>query len=57
MKYWHRHSKESIKIFETETTRLEAYSSYSEFIRKMALIEVAGIIKENNEGENTHEHN
>ena len=40
-----------------EAARLEAYSSYSEFIRRTALIEAARIIKENNEGEDTHEHN
>ena len=40
-----------------EAARLEAYSSYSEFIRRTALIEASKIIKENNEGEETHEHN
>ncbi len=40
-----------------ETHRVEAYSSYSEFIRRTALIEAARILKENNEGEDTHEHN
>lgn len=40
-----------------EATRLEMYASYSEFVRRTALIEAVRIIKENNEGENTHEHN
>ena len=40
-----------------QAARLEAYASYSEFIRRTALIEAARIIKENNEGEDTHEHN
>ena len=40
-----------------EAARLEAYASYSEFVRRTALIEATRIIKENNEGENTYEHN
>ena len=40
-----------------QAARLEAYASYSEFIRRTALIEAARILKENNEGEDTHEHN
>ena len=53
----------SIRVSEEEldklkqAARLEAYASYSEFIRRTALIEAARIIKENNEGEDTHEHN
>ena len=53
----------SIRVSEEEldklkqAARLEAYASYSEFVRRTALIEATRIIKENNEGENTHEHN
>ena len=53
----------SIRVSEEELNRLkqaaklESYSSYSEFVRRTALIEANRIIKENNEGENTHEHN
>lgn len=45
----------SIRIDEDEleklkiAAKLEAYSSYSEFIRRTALLEAARIIKENNE--------
>ena len=44
----------SIRIDEDEleklkiTAKLEPYSSYSEFIRRTALLEAARIIKENN---------
>lgn len=51
-----RVSEEELDKFK-EAARLEAYSSYSEFIRRTALIEAARIIKENNEREDTHEHN
>ena len=53
----------SIRVSEEEldklkqAARLEAYASYSEFVRRTALIEATRIIKENNEGENTYEHN
>ena len=53
----------SIRVSEEELDKLkqaakiENYASYSEFIRRTALIEAARIIKENNEGEDTHEHN
>lgn len=50
-----RVSEEELDKFK-EAARLEAYSSYSEFIRRTALIEAAKIIKENSEGEDTHEH-
>ena len=40
-----------------QAARLESYASYSEFVRRTALIEATRIIKENNEGENTYEHN
>ena len=45
----------SIRIDEDEleklkiAAKLESYSSYSEFIRRTALLEAARIIKENNE--------
>lgn len=47
-----RVSEEELDKFK-EAARLEAYSSYSEFIRRTALIEAARIIKRNNEGEDT----
>lgn len=51
-----RVSEEELDKFK-EAARLEAYSSYSEFIRRTALIEASRILKKNNEGEDTHEHN
>ena len=51
-----RLSEEELNKFK-QAARLESYASYSEFIRRTALIEAAKIIKENNEGEDTHEHN
>ena len=45
-----RVSEEELDKF-IEAARLEAYSSYSEFVRRTALIEAARIIKENNEGD------
>ena len=51
-----RVSEEELEKFK-EAARLEEYASYSEFVRRTALIESNRIIKENNEGENTHEHN
>ena len=53
----------SIRVSEEEldklkqAARLEAYASYSEFVRRTALIEATRIIKENNEGENPYEYN
>lgn len=41
-----RVSKEELDKFK-EAARLEAYASYSEFIRRTALIEAANIIKRN----------
>lgn len=41
-----RVSEEDLDKFK-QAARLEAYSSYSEFIRRTALIEAAKIIKEN----------
>lgn len=49
-------SEDELEKFK-EAARLEAYASYSEFVRRTALIEATRIIKENNEGENTYEHN
>ena len=41
-----------------EAAKLEAYASYSEFVRRTALIEASRIIKENNvEGEKMDECN
>ena len=51
-----RVSEDELEKFK-EAARLEAYASYSEFVRRTALIEATRIIKENNEGENTYEHN
>lgn len=52
-----RVSEEELEKFK-EAAHLEAYASYSEFIRRTALIEAAKIIKENGgEGVYTHEHN
>lgn len=52
-----RVSEEELDKFK-QAARLEAYASYSEFIRRTALIEAAKIIKENvEEGENDNEHN
>ena len=51
-----RVSEEELDKFK-KAARLEAYASYSEFVRRTALIEAVRIIKENNEGEDTHEHN
>ena len=51
-----RVSEEELEKFK-QAARLEAYASYSEFVRRTALIEAARIIKENNEGENIYEHN
>ena len=51
-----RVSEDELEKFK-EAARLEAYASYSEVVRRTALIEATRIIKENNEGENTHEYN
>lgn len=53
----------SIRVSEEELTKfkqaanLEAYSSYSEFIRRTALIEATKIIKKNGDEANSNEHN
>lgn len=45
-----RVSEEELEKFK-QAARLEAYASYSEFVRRTALIEASKIIKENkNEG-------
>lgn len=52
-----RVSEEELNKFK-QAARLEAYSSYSEFVRRTALIEASKIIKEHeNEGANGNEHN
>ncbi len=45
-----RVSEEELELFKT-AARLEAYSSYSEFVRRTALIESAKIVKNNNKTE------
>lgn len=53
----------SIRVSEDELTKfkqaanLEAYSSYSEFIRRTALIEATKIIKKNENEANRNEYN
>lgn len=52
-----RVSEEELDKFK-QAARLEAYASYSEFIRRTALIEASKIIKQhNNEGANGNEYN
>ena len=41
-----RVSEEELELFK-EASRLEAYASYSEFVRRTALIEASKIVKEN----------
>jgi uncharacterized protein (DUF1778 family) len=50
-----RVSEEELNKFK-EAARLEAYASYSEFVRRTALIEASRILKEE-KGENTNEYN
>lgn len=45
-----RVSEDELEKFKT-AARLEAYASYSEFVRRTALIEASRIIKENDKGE------
>ena len=45
-----RVSEEELEKFR-QAAKLEAYASYSEFIRRTALIEASKIIKKNDEGE------
>lgn len=50
-----RVSEEELEKFK-QAARLEAYASYSEFVRRTALIEAAKIIKQNNsEGDKANE--
>jgi uncharacterized protein (DUF1778 family) len=52
-----RVSEEELDKFK-QAAQLEAYASYSEFVRRTALIEAAKIIKKNNdEGAKKNEHN
>lgn len=52
-----RVSEEELEKFK-QAARLESYASYSEFVRRTALIEASKIIKENNvQGVNTDECN
>lgn len=44
-----RVSEDELEKFKT-AAKLEAYSSYSEFVRRTALIEATRIIKENTKG-------
>lgn len=49
----------SIRVTEEEleklkqAARLEAYASYSEFVRRTALLEASRVIEKNNKGEDT----
>ncbi len=45
-----RVSEEELELFKT-AAKLEAYSSYSEFVRRTALIEASRIVKSNGEYE------
>lgn len=45
-----RVSEEELELFKT-ASRLEAYASYSEFVRRTALIEASKIIKQNEKHE------
>ena len=45
-----RVSEEELELFK-EASRLEAYASYSEFVRRTALIEASKIVKENKKDE------
>ena len=52
-----RVSEEDLKKFK-QASRLEAYASYSEFIRRTSLIEASRIISKNEKkGDNSNEHN
>jgi hypothetical protein len=52
-----RVSEEDLKKFK-QASRLEAYASYSEFIRRTSLIEASRIISENEKkGDSSNEHN
>ena len=49
-----RVSNEELELFK-EAASLEAYSSYSEFIRRTAIIEATKIVKKNNVASNNKE--
>lgn len=55
-KYMNKTISMSIRVSEEEldklkqAARLEAYASYSEFIRRTALIEAENVLKKNKEG-------
>ena len=55
-KYMNKTNSMSIRVSEEEldklkqAARLEAYASYSEFIRRTALIEAENVLKRNKEG-------
>ena len=49
-----RVSNEELELFK-EAASLEAYSSYSEFIRRTAIIEATKIVKKNNVPSNNKE--
>lgn len=51
-----RVSEEDLEKFK-QAARYEAYASYSEFVRRTALIEASKIIKNNEEGDNIDECN
>ena len=52
-----RVSEEDLKKFK-QASRLEAYASYSEFLRRTSLIEASRIISENEKkGDSSNEHN
>ncbi|MEG0961749.1 MAG: DUF1778 domain-containing protein [Lachnospiraceae bacterium] len=51
-----RVSEEDLERFR-QAAKLEAYASYSEFVRRTALIEAAKIIKESEKGDSTDEYN
>ena len=47
-----RVSEDELEKFK-EAARLEAYASYSEFVRRTALLEASRVIEKNNKGEDT----
>lgn len=51
-----RVSEDELELFKT-ASKLEAYASYSEFVRRTALIEAAKIVKNNKEAESEDEKN
>lgn len=51
-----RVSEDELELFKT-ASRLEAYASYSEFVRRTALIEAAKIVKNNRKVESEDEKN